>query len=156
MNVLATTVLVLSSCLPNAELPSSRPVDDPKVKIEFRRAEYEPAEGLTEAMEAESKLKTKVYLHKTADLTNEDIAEIRKGKCTSGKPIIEINFTKEGAKKMEKLTSKERLRKPMAILVDGKLIMAPGIHAQISDKCVIDANYTDEQVDQLIKKFGGK
>jgi preprotein translocase subunit SecD len=153
VNALTTTILVLSSCLPYSA-DSPRPLDDPKIKIEFRRAEYDPAEGLTEAKEEGSNLK--VYLHRLAELTNEDIAEIRKGKDASGKPIIEINFTKAGAKKMEKLTSKERLRKPLALLVDGQLILAPRINAQISDKCVINANFTAEQVDQLIKKFSGK
>ncbi len=155
MSALAATVLVFSVCLAGtADSPTSKPVDEPKTKIEFRRAEYEPAEGLTEAKQIVSN--TKIYMYKTADLTNEDIAEVRKLKPTTGYPGIEITFTKEGAKKMEKLTAKEQLRKPMAILVNGKMIMAPRINAQITDKCVIDAAFTNEELEKIVKDLGGK
>ena len=54
---------------------ADKPDDKPKVKIEFRRAETKPAEGLVEAAVPGSK--EKIYLHKEADATSADIPRHR-------------------------------------------------------------------------------
>src|SRR5690348_7080177 len=90
----------------------ARADDKAKVKIEFRRAETKKAEGLTEATVVGSK--EKVYLHKTADVTNADIAEAAVGEDNRKKPTVDLKFTKEGVKKVAKL-SDEHKNKPVAI-----------------------------------------
>ena len=52
---------------------AAQPAEKSRVKFELRRAESKPAEGLTEATVAGTK--DKVYLHKEAALTNQDIAQ---------------------------------------------------------------------------------
>ena len=69
--------------------------DKPTVRLEFRRAEEKPMEGLTEAMAPNGK--DKIYLHKAADLTNEDVASVKVGESRSGSPELRLTFTKEGA-----------------------------------------------------------
>jgi preprotein translocase subunit SecD len=148
------SALLFLACLAGmGQVPTIGASDNPKVKVEFRRAETEPAPGLTEATEVGTK--QKIYLHKEADLTNEDLADVHSGKDSSGKPVIEVTFTKEGAKKMAKLCD-GHMNKPMAILVDGKVLNAPRIRAQISDKAVISGDFTTEQVDKLVKGINGK
>ena len=73
----------------------------PSVKVEFRRAEKDPAEGLTEA--AILGTAEKVYLYSSADATNEDIAAARVEADNQQKPVVEITFTDAGAKKLAKL-----------------------------------------------------
>lgn len=132
---------------------ADKPDDKHRVKIEFRRAETTPGEGLTEATVPGTR--NKVYLHKSADATNEDIAKARPIEDTRKNPAIEITFTKEGAKKMAKL-SEEHKGKPLAILIDGKVIIAPQVTAKLSDKVWITGNFTKEEVEKLVKSINGK
>ena len=125
----------------------------PRVKVEFRRAEKEPAEGLTEATVVGTN--DKVYLHKSADATSEDIADARPTEDTRKEPAVEVTLTKEGAKKMAKL-SEEHKDKPLAIVVDGKVISAPVVRSTFSDKVIISGKFTKEEVEKLAKSISGK
>ncbi len=129
------------------------PDDKPKVKIEFRRAETKNADGLTEAVVPGST--DKIYLHKKADATNEDIAEARFGIDASFNPAVDILFTKEGAKKMEALSEKH-LDKPLAILIDGKVISAPVVKGKVSDKAQITGKFTRTEVENFVKAINAK
>ena len=139
----------------------------PGVKVEFRRAENQPGEGLVEAAVAGAA--QKVYLHASADVTNADIAEARAAFDSQQKPVVEITFTEEGAKKMATLTAEHR-NKPLAILVDGKVIGAPPLAIQvdgqvlgapvvrdtISQQAQITGNFTQEEVDRIVRGINGK
>src|SRR5262245_59698235 len=72
--------------------------EKPKVKVEFRRAETEAAKGLTEVTVAGSD--RKIYLHKSVEATNEDIAKAKVAEDGKKNIVIEIEFTKDGAKKI--------------------------------------------------------
>jgi preprotein translocase subunit SecD len=124
----------------------------PRVKLEFRRAEREPAEGLTE--KTVEGTKKKVYLHKTADATNEDVAEARVAKDDRERPTIEITFTEQGARKMAKL-SKEHTGKLLAIVIDGRVVSAPVIRDPFSAKAVIFGMFTKDEAEKLAKGIKG-
>lgn len=134
-------------------LASARPDDKPKVKVEFRRAETRSANGLTEATVVGTK--EKVYLHKTADATNADIAEARAAVDDNNKPFIEITFTKEGAKKMAALSEAQK-NKPVAILIDGEVISAPIVRAKFSARAQITGKFTKEETEKLVKAINAK
>ena len=154
MTSLAHSVVLLLACsVGTAPLPQDKPDEKPHVKIEFRLAETAPAEGLTEATEAGTK--NKVYLHKTAELTNSDIDRAAPAKDANGNPVVELSFTKDGAKKMAKMTG-DNINKSLAILVDGKVILAPRIKAQISERAIIDGRFTNEEAAKLIKRINDK
>jgi preprotein translocase subunit SecD len=125
-------------------------VSKPEAKIEFRRAESAPADGLIEARVAGSD--QKVYLHKTADATDKDVADIRVTADQRGEPAIEITFTREGAKKMARLSERHNGR-PVAVLVDGEVISAPIVKAKFSTKALITGRFTVEEVEQIVKKI---
>ncbi len=145
---------------PNASTPidlgtiNIKPAEKPRIKFEFHRAETKPAEGLTESTVAGTN--EKVYVYKFADITNQDIAEARIVKDDGPvSPAIKIIFTKEGAKKMAKL-SEQHINKPLAIVVDGKVISAPIVKVRFSDQVLITGNFTKEQVDELVNGINGK
>jgi preprotein translocase subunit SecD len=125
----------------------------PGVKVEFRRAENQPGEGLTEAAVAGTT--QKIYLHASVDVTNADIAEARAALDSQQKPVVEITFTEEGAKKMAKLTA-EHQNTPLAILVDGKVVCAPVLRATIFRKARITGNFTQEEVDRIVRGINGR
>jgi preprotein translocase subunit SecD len=124
--------------------------DPPRAKVEFRRAETKAAEGLTEAKIAGSD--TKVYLHKEVDLTNDDIAQVRVNEDKERGVSLEMTFTKEGAKKAAKL-SEEHADKPVAILVDGKVISALTVRAKFGEKVAVSGNFTKIEAEKLAKSI---
>src|SRR5579872_1766981 len=152
---ITAAMFLAMTCLSNTPATADdKPKDKATAKVEFRRAEKEAAEGLTEATVEGSK--EKIYLHKTADLTNEDIAEVKATQDDSKRPAISITLTKDGSAKMKKVTE-EHLRKPLAILVDGKVISAPVIQTAIAEgEVLITGNFTKEELETLVKQIQGK
>jgi preprotein translocase subunit SecD len=126
--------------------------DKAKTKVEFRRAEKTAAEGLTEATVAGTK--EKVYLHKAADLTGADIASARVAGDAKD-PTIEITFTEAGAKKAAKV-SEDHADKPIAIVVDGKVLAAPVVRAKLGTTIRISGNFTGEEAAKIVKGINGK
>jgi preprotein translocase subunit SecD len=131
---------------------AARSAPAPEVKVELRRAESKPADGLTEAKIAGTD--QKVYLHKEAEITNEDIAEAKVITDERKDPAIEITFTKEGQKKMAKMT-KDHKDKPLAILVDGKVVSAPIVKSEVSEKALITGKFTKEEAEKIAKGIKG-
>ena len=123
------------------------------VKFEVRRAERKPAEGLTEAKVEGTD--TKVYLHKEVELTNEDIAGAKAVTDESKANIVEVELTKEGRQKLARVT-KAHQGKPLAILVDGKVVAAPVVRDEITGHARISGNFTKEEAERIAKGIKGK
>jgi preprotein translocase subunit SecD len=144
-------LLASLTCAPQAA--ADKPDKRPRVRLELRRAEAEPAEGLTEA--TVERTKKKVYLHKEADATNEDVAGARVIQDARQRPSIEITFTAAGAKKMARVCE-EHQERPLAIVVDGKVISAPIVHSKFSTRAEISGMFTKEEAERIVKAINGK
>jgi preprotein translocase subunit SecD len=128
--------------------------DKAGVKFELRRAETKPAEGLTEAMVQGTK--QKVYLHKEIALTNKDVAGAQAKLDDGQRPAVEVTFTEEGRKKLARVTEQHRDR-PLAILVDGKVLATPIVRGKISEgKAVITGDFTREKAEKIAKGLKGQ
>jgi preprotein translocase subunit SecD len=155
MNRRLRVVLLVTVC-PLSALPAAEDKKDTKaaVKFEIRRAEDKPAEGLEEATVGDSK--KKVYLHKKAELTREDVAAASAIKdSVSGRLAVSVDLTKEGANKMRKL-SEDWKGKRLAILIDGKVVIAPLVNSTLDDKIEISGKLTKEEVETLVKSLNAK
>jgi len=141
------------ACLGSLAPLAARPDEKPKVTVEFRRAETKAAEGLTEATIAGTT--QKVYVPRKADATNADIAEAKVGVDGDSNPAIDIVFTKEGAKKMEALSERHK-DKPLAIMIDGKVVSAPVVREKFSARAQINGRFTKEEVEKLVKAINQK
>ncbi len=136
-----------------AWISTARSADKPSVSFELRRAESKPAEGLTEATVEGTK--NKVYLHKKAELTKEDIAQARVTDL-GDHPAVEITFTEQGQKKFARLTE-DHLGKPLAIMVAGKVLAAPIVRAKVSGgKALLSGNYSKETAEGIVKTIKEK
>ena len=141
------------------------PANQSQIKVELRLAESDPGKDLIEA--SVEKSKEKIHLHKEAIITNEDIAEVRVVRSVGSRRLredgslaetydIEIDFTKEGGMRISKITG-ENIGKRLAVLFNGKVVMAPTIRGQISDRGVITGNFTKEEAESIAKGIkGGK
>jgi preprotein translocase subunit SecD len=122
-------------------------------KLELHRAEDAPAEGLTES--AVLGRPEKIYLHPEAELTNADIAGASVTTDDNGKPVVSVALTVDGAKKMAEL-SKSHLHKPLAIMLDGRVVLAPRIMSEMSGGVQINGNLTKEAAEKIAMGLNGK
>jgi preprotein translocase subunit SecD len=90
-----------------------------------------------------------IYLHTSVIVTDKDIvsASVSKEPSIGGYYDVRVVFTKRGADRMAAATKPERGL--LAVLVDGKVVAAMGIPAQIHDKAAISGPMTKTQAEDL-------
>ena len=97
----------------------------------------------------------KVYLRKEAEVTEKDVTQAQAVEH-KGTFVIEIVLTKEGQKKLAKLTE-EHVNKPLAILVDGKVNPPPIVRDKLEGgKAVITGNFTKAEAEKIAKGIKDK
>jgi preprotein translocase subunit SecD len=74
--------------------------------------------------------KTSVFVEKRAPLNDRDVASVKLSKLPDGAPSIDLLFDQTASLTLEDLTSKNIGRR-MAILVAGKVVIAPTIKERI-------------------------
>jgi preprotein translocase subunit SecD len=115
--------------------------------FEMRLAETQPAAGLVEAEVPDSS--TKVYLHREAIVTNADVVEARViSGITSVNFNVAVTFNTAGAAKMARATA-SHIDKPVAILINGRVIAAPIVRSQITDQAVISGDFDNSQASAI-------
>ena len=126
--------------------------DDPKVRVELRRAETEAAPGLTEVKVVGNE--RPIYLHAKAELSNEDIAAARVSE-ENGLFSLDVTLTDDGALKMARMSS-EHLQKPLAVLIDGKVICAPTVRSKIQKTFQITGDFGKAEAERIAGGLTGK
>jgi hypothetical protein len=119
------------------------------VRFEVRLAEDTPGPGLREAKVAGSG--RSVYLHDEVIVTNSDIAVTRvmQGPGRS-EYAVGIEFNASGAGKMRAATG-NHIGKPVVILLDGQVVMAPTLRSPIGASARITGNFTRSQAERIVK-----
>jgi hypothetical protein len=122
------------------------------VRFEVRLAEDSPAAGLQEAKILRSD--RTVYLHREVIVTNSDIvqAQLIEGQGTSAYSVG-VEFTASGVQKMRAATA-SHLNKPLAILIDGEVVMAPTLRGPISASALITGDYTKAEAERIVNGIG--
>jgi preprotein translocase subunit SecD len=125
---------------------------DPAVKVEIRRAQDEPGPGLVEGRLPESD--QAIYLAKQVELSSDDFASAAAGE-ENGRPVVNVTLTEAGAKKMRVL-SRGQLEKRLAVLVDGRILMAPRVLSEIGAQFQISGNFKADEAQRLAAQIVGK
>lgn len=102
------------------ELPGAKDPND-AINLIGKTAELDFRELLTQ--DAQNFTKT--------DLTGKDLKSASVSFDQSGKPVIDIEFNAEGAKKFEAITERN-VGKPLAIYLDNELLTYPTVNGKIS------------------------
>ena len=119
------------------------------VHFEVRLAEDHPGPGLREAKVAGSE--RSIYLHDEIIVDNGDIAEARVVRQEGASQyVISMEFKPSGAEKMQAATG-NHIGKPIAILIDGKVVMAPLVRTPIDASAVISDDFTKAQAERIVK-----
>lgn len=140
--------------------------------LEFIEAEWSPGDARTISPEklkefygAEARLDSvkevrggrveserPIILRKTV-LTGADLKGAWPGLDSYGNPVVDIEFNPEGGKVFSEVTSRS-VGKPIAILLDKKIISAPNVREPIpSGKAQISGNFSAEEVQDLVIKL---
>jgi hypothetical protein len=122
------------------------------VRFEVRFAEDNPGPGLQAARIVGAD--RTVYLHPEVIVTNSDIAQARVVPGDSPSHFgVGIEFNAAGAQKMQTATA-GHLGKPMAVLIDGKVVMAPTVRSAISALAEINGDLTRAEVERIVNGIG--
>jgi hypothetical protein len=122
------------------------------VRFEVKLAEEKPAPGLREAKVSGSD--RSVYLHDETIVDNGDIAAatVVQGRSPS-EYAVDVRFKASGTEKMRAATE-NHIGKPVAILLDGEVVMAPVVRSPIGASAVVTGNFTRTQAEKIANGIG--
>jgi hypothetical protein len=121
------------------------------VRFEVRLAEDKLAPGLREVKISGSD--RSVYLHNEVVVSNSDIAAARLVQGSPAQYSVGIEFNASGAEKMRAATG-GHIGQPMAILLDGQVVMAPVVRASMGASAMITGNFTRAQAERIVEGIG--
>ncbi len=122
------------------------------MRFEVRLAEDQPSPGLREArIDGSDRV---VYLHEEIVVTNDDIARssVVQGDGPS-RFSIEVQFNTAGTRKMRQATT-SHFGRPMAILIDGDVVLAATVKAVISDSALITGDFSRARAERIVNGIG--
>jgi preprotein translocase subunit SecD len=126
------------------------PADSRTISPEKLKEFYGPGSRLAAVKEKESE--RPIILKKTV-LTGADLKGAWPGLDAYGNPVVDIEFNSKGAQVFSEVTSRS-IEKPIAILLDNKIISAPNVREPIpSGKAQISGNFTAEEIQDLVIKL---
>jgi preprotein translocase subunit SecD len=122
------------------------------VRFEVKLAENQPSPGLREVKTPDSE--KPVYMHQQVIVTNSEIesTRVRPGEAP-GRYAVEVEFTASGAKKMRRATA-AHIGKPMAVLIDGQVVMTPIVRSTISASAAVTGNFTKAEAERIVTGIG--
>jgi preprotein translocase subunit SecD len=155
----AASVIVIVALCPALASPSfSHPVSTSNTqaatKLDVRLAENSPGPGLSEASVSGSD--KKVYLHAETVVGNADVTFARV--VPGDRPAtfnVGIMFSADGSAKIEKATQ-SHLNRPLAILVNGRVVAAPILRSEIRGSAVITGDFTSAEADAIAAALNGR
>lgn len=99
-----------------------------------------------------------VWVSPTNSLTSADVERAEARTLANGGPAVAIVLTTAGAKKMVALSG-DQTNKPIALLLDGKLIWAPIVRGTIEKEAVLTGGpggLSTGQIERLLAGFKGR
>ena len=121
------------------------------VRFEARLAEDKPAPGLRAAKVSGSD--RSVYLHDEVVVSNSDIAAAQLIQNGPAHYSIGVEFNASGTEKIRAATG-SHIGRPVAILLDGQVVMAPILRASLGASAVITGNFTRAQAERIVTGIG--
>ena len=115
------------------------------VRFEMRLAETQPAPGLLVARVVDSG--ELIYLHPDSVLTNDDVAQTWVAD-EAGRFAVGVQFFEAAAQRLRGMTA-AHIGRPVAILIDGEVLMAPTLRSAIRDQAVVTGNFTHAQAERI-------
>ena len=142
--VMAGTTRAVVAALP-LEL-TGLAVQSSSTLLEIRLAETQSAAGLRDAVVQGSD--RHVYLRPKTVATGADVTSARVVDAGGGRFSVGVVFSAAGSSRMAAATQ-AHLGKPVAIILDGRVIAAPTLRSPIGDSAVISGDFTRAEADAI-------
>lgn len=88
-------------------------------------------------------------ISRVASITGNDIRSVRRSVDEWNNPSVAFTLKTDGARRFERVTS-ENIGKPLAIILDGKVLSSPTIEDRIRDSGIIRGRFTIEEAEDLV------
>ena len=137
LKLVAVLMLLLVSESRNVIADDAAPI---RKGVSFRLAEVVQADGLVEAIDPDRE--KRIYLHKNELLTEKDVKSVCFSDDKNGRIGLTLHFDADAENRIRAAT-KAHIGKPIAILLDGKVISAPEIVHEISGSARIIGAFSD-------------
>jgi len=124
-----------------------------KHTFELRLASHEKVEGW-ERVPGPGPENAPIWISPEVALTNSDVEIARPSRTPEGKPCVAVFFTEESALKMARLTQ-SHIGEFLAVILDGRVTMAPMIREKISREALINGNFTEDEVVSIAAGLSG-
>lgn len=121
------------------------------VRFEVRLAEDRPIPGLVVAQVADSG--RVIYLHPEIVVSNDDIAQSWVLQDDPTRFGVSVQFLPSGTERMRQATA-SHVGRPVAILIDGAVVIAPVVRSPIGDSAVISGNFTRAEAERIAEGIG--
>jgi len=154
-SALAVLLLVVTGTA--AAVLSALPLELPalglqgRTSLEIRLAELQPAAGLVEAVVEGSN--QKVYLRPETVVTGADVTGASVIDAGAGHYSVGVAFTAAGSNRLAEST-KIHMGRPVAIVLNGRVIAAPVVRSMIRDSAVISGDFSKAEADRIVAGFG--
>lgn len=116
-----------------------------QVRFEVRLAEERPAPGLVVAQVSDTG--RVIYLHPETVVSNEDVASATALDGPAGF-TVEVRLLPSGADRLRQATG-GHVGRPVAIALDGRVVMAPTVRSPIGDSAVITGQLTETEARRI-------
>ena len=117
------------------------------VRFEVRLAEDQPRAGLVVAQVGADPVHL-IYLHPRPVVANDDIAQSWVVDDGSEQYAVSVELLQPGADRMRQATSAHTGR-PMAVLIDGRVVMAPVVRSEIGASAVITGDFSRAEAERV-------
>jgi preprotein translocase subunit SecD len=120
------------------------------VRFEMRLAEDTPIPGLVVAQVSNSD--RLIYVHPEILVSNDDIERAWVFLDASGFGVA-VKFLPSGAERMQQATT-AHVGRPLAILIDGRVVSVPTLRGPISDSATFNGAYTEAEAKRIADGIG--
>jgi preprotein translocase subunit SecD len=120
-----------------------------KIRFELRLASHEKVDGW-KSVPGSAWMKTNIWISPEVTLTNADLAKAWP-QPYGGTFTVGLLLTEEGALKLARLTQ-SHVGKSLAVMIDGQVVSAPGILAEINGgRAFIPCSFNEEEAKWIAK-----
>jgi preprotein translocase subunit SecD len=147
-NLIKNTAFLEFRIVRNGPFPNRQAALDSLGNPPSQEAEILP-EDVRDKVDPSKVLETVYWVvDKQRTVTGRDLKNARPSRGQLSEPIVEFSLNPEGAEKFSDLTG-NNIGKPLAIVLDGRIVSAPRINARIRDNGIIEGGFTEESAQDL-------
>ena len=137
------------SALP-LDLESAGVAQGPQAQLEIRLADAMPSAGLTAA--TVDGTGQAIYVQTSALVTASDVTQARVLEGGGGRFSVDVTLSDEASQRMSRATA-AHIGKPVAIMLDGRVVAAPLVRSPIGRNALLSGNFTRAQAEAIVNRL---